>query len=177
MPNYFICACTTAAVCSSCIRTVRNHCQSQNIASSNISTCQNMAWYQANERAPKNTAGTPVKFSEFKAASVLTACVRFKPTTYSSYGTGSNGQIAMCVEIDSVNTCPSNGTRYYAYSINNGSNFGTSTSNTCTCGSRVNGTCNVVIRDNTNCSQTIVKVKGTIGNGGSAKVCSCVQSK
>ena len=172
MPN-FICAKAGVAICASDIVSVRDHCSSQNVTCSNVSICQQMSYFQSVCRAPQSNGSVPISASEFRAASLLTSCIKANPTSYSSYSSNTNGSINICTQVDTVNTNDTGG-RCYGYSLD-GSNFALSTSNCKTYSSLGVGTYGVHVRDANACSGVQVATNVKVNNGGNSCLVSCVQ--
>ena len=59
-----------------------------------------------------------LKFSEFRGAQVITACIRTRSETYGYYYHNNNdGKIFACIQVNTINN---NGARYYGYRLDNG---------------------------------------------------------
>ena len=172
MPN-FICAKAGTAICVSDIVDVRDHCSSQNIACNNISICSQMAYFQSVGRAPQSNGSVPICATEFRAASLLTACIRANATSYSSYSSSTDGSIDICTQENTVNTNDSGG-RCYGFSLD-GNNFNLQTTKCKTYGSLGVGEYGVHVRDANACSGVQVATLVTVGNGGDSCLKSCVQ--
>ena len=131
-----------------------------------------------------------LKFSEFKAAQVITACMRSYPESNGGrYGTINDGRIDVCVVEDTINT--NGGNRYYGYRLNQTGGFQICTNNNCKQWTGLegggSGICNVdaggafrdycvEVKDNTlgaNIRKSIRLYYGTA----QCTVYSCVQSK
>ena len=181
-PPYFICINDDAQINSTDFIGIRNHCSSQNKSCQNIGTAEQLAYFTSICRSPQRgsiTGCDNASFSDFRGASMLTACIRGVPTTYSSYNNCTNGCVRICVQANTVNTVCDGSSRCYAYSKNNGSTYGLSTSNTCNFTGLGSGNYNIIVRDCTGHPNSIttafVKARTKVGNGGSQKVCTCVQ--
>ena len=180
MPDYFVNACTNCEVSASNIRDVLTHQNSSSndccTRTTNINTVQSLNYLNSINRDPSNDQGGQAEFSEFRGASILTACMRGNPTGYSSYSDGTNGYIDICVEADTVNDATGSGNKLYGFSKNNGSTFDSQTNdNTKTFGSLAVGNYNIIVRDNS-FTNTRVKRLMPVSNGGSATTCTCIQT-
>ena len=60
-----------------------------------------------------------LKFSEFRGAQVITACIRTQAETYRYfYGDNDDGKIFACIQVNTINA--DGGARYYGYRLNSG---------------------------------------------------------
>lgn len=60
-----------------------------------------------------------LKFSEFRGAQVITACIRTRSETYRYfYGNNDDGKIFACIQVNTIND--DGGVRYYGYRLNAG---------------------------------------------------------
>ena len=173
VPPYFICAKSGTTICVSDTVGVRNHCSSQNQACSNVSICSQMSYFQGINRAPQSSGSVPICASEFRAASLLTACIRANPATYSTYSDQTDGSINICTQANTVNTNDSGG-RCYGYSLD-GCTFTLTTDQCKTYSSLGIGEFGVHVRDANACSGVQVATLVTVGNGGDSCLKSCVQ--
>jgi hypothetical protein len=77
--------------------------------------------FYRNQAAMRGFVGNDegLKLSEFRAAQIITACIRTKSETYKFYyGTNDDGKILACIQVDTVNA--DGAVRYYGYRLDNG---------------------------------------------------------
>lgn len=135
---------------ASCIRKAR---QSSNCSGSSdvFSACSCKDFFCTNASMPELGAGTPLNFSEFREASILTVSVKSFNETHSTYGTNNNGQFRVVFNCDSVVTDGS-GIKEYAFDLNNDGTFQSQCENTASpnhlCRERYRGSLNGTVTYN-----------------------------
>jgi len=113
----------TGEVSISCINSVRRcktNQQSRIVENPNTYASGSQNFYR-NQAAMRGFNGEDegLKFSEFRGAQVITACIRTQAETYRYfYGNNDDGKIFACIQVNTINA--DGGARYYGYRLNNG---------------------------------------------------------
>jgi len=111
-------------VSMSCINSVRRckaNQQSRIVENPNTYASGSQNFYR-NQAAMRcfNGEDNGLKFSEFRSAQVITACIRTKSESYKFYyGNNDDGKILACIQVNTINV--DGAVRYYGYRLDNGS--------------------------------------------------------
>ena len=106
--------------CINSVRRCKTNQQSRIVENPNTHALGSQNFYR-NQAAMRGFNGEDegLKFSEFRGAQVITACIRTQAETYRYfYGNNDDGKIFACIQVNTINA--DGGARYYGYRLNNG---------------------------------------------------------
>ena len=110
----------TGQVSMSCINAVRRcktNQQSRIVNNPNTYASGSQNFYRGQAAMRGFVADDGLKFSEFRGAQILTACIRTQAETYRYfYGDNDDGRIYACIQPNTVSVNPT--ARYYGYRLN-----------------------------------------------------------